>query len=575
MAAPQGIVFFAGVRSFLAANLTRTPGIFPNVCHLRVPPQPGGLPETGPLIWSYGGNTMQLQDCKLDKVDFAYDSSGRETWVLRILDPRWKWHVGGFISGNYNIRRGSGIVNASVRTPKELIRLFLDAMGEERWDTSQVKNDVFPEIELDYTLPAEGLAQLCEALGCQIFPKLNGRYSIEPIRRGAMLPVFGALTNAVTINPPERPDELRFASAPIRIQADIPLEPVAEDTDGEFRPITRLRFAPRGGWSRVDVESMNSVEPPMWRERARRDVFRLFRPIVNSNFGTTPAFGTGPRVRITSLEQILPLDDRQVEQVFRDGELRRKDAILWGTFWRRDAGGYNTFGTDQLRRNGLAQPPVALAGDPRVTVPYGFDIDRTRGLVRVSEALVRKVAGVAVPVGAGRSNPSFSILPPILFLRTSFNVRTPETRGILRAEFSRRSQQKKFGTKPRAIARDDVEAWTFLRPNGQIATNEREVERQANFYLDQEEQRYTVTDSQTADYAGLLPIELDGAVGQVTWAIDDAGYATTTVARHQEDPSKALTYEERQLNVATAALLRRDSRSVTSRSEADRLSRGT
>lgn len=577
--APQGIVLFNGVRAFLSAQYTRTHGVQPNVCTIRMAPQPGKLLESGTLTFTYGRTRLAFPDCKVDTVQFEYDSEGREIWTLNILDRRWKWRIGGHVSGYYNVRRGSGVVPATLKKPQELAKLCLDAMGEVRCDLRKLPNDAFPEIEWDYTLAADALEKLCQSLGCRLVLKLDDTLAIEKIGEGRALPTGGQLTNQSALDPPERPDEIRFVTARAKCQVDLDLEAVAEDEDGEIKPLFKTSYGPdirRAGidWNYYDLFA-NSILPQRVRELAKREAYRRYRIVCSKASPVSFYRPDRQRMLATDLAQITPTEELQLDKEFKNGELRRKPAVVWGTFWTEKDGGSNSYGPDGITRNPRFPNGLDLDDHPEWICPYEFDYDPVKGTIYFAEPITcrQRIGTIRIGDGAGGSNPHFAFSPAILKLRTTIGFREVDTRAWYRAAVGRRSRAKKFGTMPEILLHDDCEAWA-INVGDRLTTNLDEINESAKHYLDEKEREYEPDDSQAITYAGLLDIELDGAIQQVTWMIDDAGYATTAAHRNREDVLLAQTNAERQLFRGIQNALDMDARLLGERGARERLAKG-
>lgn len=568
MAPPQGLVTFAGIRSlpFMAANVVLTHGVGPNLSTIQIPPQPGRLIEGGSLELTYGGQRITLHDCKVDSVDMEKTSGGLEVWTLNILDRRWKWRMGE-ISGFYNVRRGNSIVPHTIRSARQLAALCLDAMGETRYSVAGVPAGQYPEVEWDYENPAQALGKLCDAIGCRVILKLNNTVAVVKAGEGARLPRGGnALRDAATVDPPERPDSLRFVGERILWQWDLILEAVAEEPDGRIVPLNSVSYAPprrlwagANKWALVDLTYMESVAPA-FRELAKRNVFRKYR--VRAGF-TVPGFGRA--VTAARLDDILPLESRQLEKELVTGEERRKDAAVWGVFALQDSGSNNNssgraFTADLIR-------------NPEAIYQRGFRLDTETGIVEFNEPIYRAVEnrtriGTLTDDVAPTTMTNYYYAPADLRLRTAFGIRDPGTSQWNHATIERRSPAMRFGTKPEYVKRSDVPLHIIYNPRRGIwVNNAAEYQQAGNSYLDEHERRYELDVPQGMTYPGLERIDLDGAVQQVRWQINENGTATDA-SRNREEPLLAPNYAERRLYQRTTEELlriREASRAVESK----------
>jgi hypothetical protein len=532
MTAPQGLAYFAGIQSLLSASMTLTHGISPSVATLTIPPQPGRLLKGGPLIFSYGRDRITLPDCTIDSIHISVDSSGRTVWNLSILDRRWKWKFAGRVSGYYNVRRGDRLVAGTEKSPRELAAICLRAMGETRYDVSRLPDDPRPEVEWDYDLPAEALARLCDSLGCRVILRLSNAVSIERVGVGRQLPLtLDTLSRSVEVDPPERPDELRFVAGRTRFQADFELEPMGREIDGTVKPLIKTSFTPVSGgrrtWLYADPPNFNNVYGTKPSERAKRELakanaFRLYR--IKTPFKLPYVKGSIP-----DLDRILPVETVQVEMMDVDGRPEPRPAWVYGRWYA----GVESGGDVESTVDGN------LPNKPRGLYTRPFRILQQTGLLEFQEPIYRQVLQTK-PV-EGRL-----VYPADIRLRVAVSLRNNENRGWLREEVRRKLPGPKSGTEPRYIRRDDVcHNIYYDHVKRRTTGNIREVKDQAKYYLDATEREYQLSMPQSVSLAGLKPISPDGAIQQVTWTISEEGFATTQIARNKEEALVAPSYKEK------------------------------
>lgn len=570
---PQGIVTFAGIQGlpFLDFNFTLTHGRSPNVFSIQIPPQPGGrLIQGGSVVITYGGQRVEFRSCKVDTVDAVRTNEGFEVWTLNILDRRWKWAFGE-ISGYYNVRRGGGIVDQTRKSARELCLLCLDAMGEQRPDVSAIPNDQFPEVEWDYANPSEALARLCDEVGCRIVLGLDDRVRLNKAGVGRPLPRGGtALEDALTLNPPERPDELRFVGDRTLRQADFKLEAVAEDTDGSIKLLSDVSYAPRdrgihrdgNKWALADLDAFECVEEKH-RERAKQNAYRKYRIVVPIR---VPA--PDGNIRVADINELLPIENDLLETEVVHGEERRKPAVVWGVYAMHDAGVLNS--------NEVRDPdrPDRFTGDlerhPDSIYHRGFKIDARLGIVEFSEPVF--MWETARRRFDGESIDESYMMPAEIHLRVAFGIRQKDTSAWTHFEIARRSPQRRFGTKPEYVKVPDVPLtyrWDARR--GRWIDNLREYRDAAKTYLDEHERRYETDTPQGMTWPGIVAVQPDGAIQQVTWSITERG-TTTRATRNLEEILVGKSYKERRLDEVTAEAVKR--RLLAARHEAERLGRG-
>jgi hypothetical protein len=241
-------------------------GVSPSVFVLTTIPQLAAPAERGDLVITDGLGAIRFRDCKVDSVSGTAGPQG-QTWVLSILDRRWKWR-GYRISGRYNQLDSRGkLVPWTIRSPEELAELCLEAMGERNYLirlpkglTSAAGKNVerflrpgenFPQslanppVNWDTVPPAEALARLADQYGCRVvWQPLTDRVLVVPLGEGLPLPEGLCEVIAPSLDVPETPEAVAVAGAPVPVQMRFPLEPVGEEWDGSLVPIDDLSYAP-------------------------------------------------------------------------------------------------------------------------------------------------------------------------------------------------------------------------------------------------------------------------------------------------------------------------------------------
>jgi hypothetical protein len=449
------------------------------------------------------------------------------------------------------VRRGTGqpppgapagpqnvqIVEGTEKKPQALAKLCLKAMGETRFDVSKMPNNTYPEIEWDYDLPAEALARLCDSLNCRVVLRLDDTVSIEPIGKGAELPKGQETEGGEEVDVPERPDELVLLGQQ-KFQLDLALEAVGRERWGEVKPIDKLSYAPAEGWGRPDWKFMQCVSNNYDREIAKETVFRWYR--IKKNFWV-PQLGWF----IRTLDEVLPIDDRQIDSHWTDGRWEPLPAWIYGRFYGGDEsprawidnGKINVF-------NILAAIVSQIVKFPKGLYTKPFSIDKERGIVMFSDPVFQLNTNYSHGTDNGKGG---WCMPAELRLRVSFSVRDADDWGWVRPEYRRKLGGAKSGAKPRYIVRDDVEFHSVEYPDGGKWDNEQPCKKIAETYLDAYEAEYTPKKPSSVGYAGFKKIDVDGAIQQVTWTRSEAGYATTRATRHREDIAFFPSHKERQL----------------------------
>lgn len=513
--ATQGLCEFPGIAQVIRAEYTLQHGITPGVCHLECVPQLTPIAAGGTLRFKFGGVLLEFPGCRVDQGSYRANSSGQIV-SLAIFDRRWKWRFGA-ISGEYNARQADNTIKAGrEKTPQELAILCLKAMGEPAYDVSQLPNDSRPHIAWDHEVPAQALAQLAEDLGCRVVLRLDNSVMIARTGFGEQLPIGGMpITEAgQTVDTPERPDRLRIVCAPSVYQIDIPLEAVGLDTDGRLKIVDELSYTPASGWGSQDSMFFSGVAAGAARELAKQTVWRWYRILAQNLDGSIPLVipGYGP---ITHRDLLLPLGTSQVEQYADAGangdELKAKPAEVYGTYYDGALAYANTMTT---------------FGDiPGRYYTGGFAIDAQLGLVKFGDAVYQLDA-------------DGNQVDAAIYLRTGVTVRDPITLAFERYSRDLVYPGGQWGTGPRAYKHDELEYQTITHydANGYVAWaehNETRLLQECDYYLAAANLEYQATQAISITYAGLVPINPDGAIQSVSWSVG-GGPATTRAGRNNE-----------------------------------------
>ncbi len=541
---------FPGINHVLRASYTLAHGISPGVALLDMVPQAGFQPAPGTLVLECGGTRLEFEDCLPARLGTIQMPEG-PTWRLVLFDRRWRWWYGR-AAGRYNLRFEDGRLIEAVRsgppedavwhTPREpqaLASSLLDALGEQGYDVSELPNDPRPRCEWDGIPPALVLADLCDALGTRIVLTSTGRVVLRRLGQGADLPDLPELIARNTLaGQLSGPCHLAVVCERTRWQVDLELEAVGLETDGRVRPIDDLSYRPAGGWGTVDLPHFCELADPRARELARASVFRWYRlklPVELRDAADQP-------LSIGTLAQ-LAIQDVQLDAA-ADGVLDRpRSAQVFGVWFAGgDAAAYQSPPANSAAQLGpLAVPPDDYS--LRAVYPGKFELDQRLGLVRFAEPVYK-----LVPAASGNgAQPAAAELR----LRTSVCARRPD-RSWLRHERVRTNPGAPPQAPVRYIDRPELALTIALQYDAstyQIAgtqSNLSALEQEADHYLDALELAWQAGPVETASYAGLLAIEPDGAIVQVSWSVGPDG-ATTHAARHQEPLDAEAAYTERRL----------------------------
>jgi hypothetical protein len=569
----QGLAHFTGINQLVGASMTLGHGIAPSSAVLRIAPQADFATEVGTLSFEYGTTTIEFHDCKLDRTSLKRDDGG-EVWELSILDRRWKWRFGQ-VSGRYNVRRddatiqtgdaagSEGMVVDTERTPRQLAAIYLDAMGESGYDVSELPDDARPAVDHDHDNPADALAELCDLLGCRIVLRLDGRVRIVPVGVGGDVPQEFLLEDSPAFNPPEKPDKIAVVCGPSSYQVDFPLEAVGLDTpDGDdaspgdtIRPIDQLSYMPAGGWSTADLPYFTNVGTSAsgaytsgLRSLAVKSVFRYYRIVTPVRI---PGYAGSPDEQVTRREQILPIFEEQVRVALENGDRAPLAAAVFGVWYP----GLDELANTQSELTPQGDGPSGEVPGQVLKTPFytrGFTIDAARGLVIFDEPVYRN----ATPAAA-----SVAVAPAQLVLRAKCQVRDGQSLAVDR-HVRERATGGELDTPTRYLKHEELvltHAPTYdpagyasypggggvdNRPVAAVATNVDEINEACDRYLDAALAEYELTLPRQVKAIGLRPLEMDGAIAQITYAVGSSG-ATTVVSRNSEAASFAVGHAER------------------------------
>src|SRR5690348_9551852 len=242
--------------------MTFSHGITPSVCLLRCSPQEKLPAEFGDLTITDGNETVVFPACKLQAIKIEKDDRGF-VWILEILDRRWRWNFG-VINGSYNQMTPFGrLIPWTIRSPKELAQLCLEAMGEQNYDISNLPNGIAypgpeypnpvinvsgvnPPVDWDGVPPAQALQQLADRCGCRIIYRWKtDDVLVTPVGRGNAVPAGSIAKSLPSLVAPLAPSGVGVIGSPTRYQCRLALTAVGKEWDGSYWPINLLSYAPQ------------------------------------------------------------------------------------------------------------------------------------------------------------------------------------------------------------------------------------------------------------------------------------------------------------------------------------------
>ena len=515
MSAPQGTFSFPAIEGVLSASVTVTNGISPSITSVTIEPKPG-MPRLGAAVWSCNGVPIRsfpnsvIQGLQVSRQD------GRTTWQLAIADRRWMW-ANGQISGEYNVPGDGGVIESTKKSPRELAELCLQAMDETGFDVSALPDTGELYVNWEVEVPAKALADVCDNYGCTVALLPNNTVRVVRIGDGAALP-GGALAVDETVEPANMPSQLIVLSAPVRWQLDFPLEAVGREEDGEIKPINDLSYTPADGWEKQSILDFGSI-PESDRENAKESVYRWYRIRALSE-GEPITELPDAVIDLEEEWQVLPVYDEFVTKLKSETQESNEKAIVWGRFHdAQGAGGLNI------------ETPVSINSfNRKLRNEQSHVVDAEIGVVKFSE-----------PVSFFDPNPAARTgeKPGELFIRCSVNLRDKDTRELQRM-FRSVVVDPTSPSPPKYLVRDDLIPRYLLinRAAGTWVDNREDIENQMDDYLEEELANFLTFPGASAQYAGFVFAENDGAIRQITYRIAN-GAATTEINRNTERPDRS------------------------------------
>jgi hypothetical protein len=227
-----------------------------------------------------------------------------------------------------------------------------------------------------------------------------------------MLPGLPAMEAGFGIDPPDPPDVCEILTAPNRYQADLLLEPVGLEVDGQIKKIESLSYKPppaKGGWKYIDADQMTGVAEK-FRPLALQSVFRWYRPKLPI---TLPGVGEP----VNNLDLILPLDSKQIERCKIDGRDEPRPPWVYGKFWE---------GTE-AREPSVDAVTKDLRNKPRNLYHGSFSIDVDTALVKFGDPVfdLREAPGIVA---------GYEVFPAQIYLRIACGLRHEDTRAWRRSK---------------------------------------------------------------------------------------------------------------------------------------------
>ncbi len=587
MAVNQAFLSYPGIIAWESFDFTDLCGITPAVCTIKCFPQDFPPDANGDLVISYNGNIIVIPNMHLDAIQYQANGGGKICSV-RLLDERWAWTFFQ-ITGHYNIKLPNGLVNPAheVTTQALAIKCF-EEMYVDNYDVSQLPDLARPEVDWESANAAQELQELVDSLGCKIVPQRStGTWVICNTGVGNNLPdglPYQDYGNG--IDPKETPDYLKVVTAPIRYQVCLGLEPIGRDVnnawtkmqDLSYKPLTTLAGVPLVtglpdsacgefgfDWvSQSHISAVRAVQPngsaKSPREFALSTVFKNWRiddtPTNASNSideatGENSFFLPGYNDMVTRKQ--LVVTDELVESYQDELDVdHARPAFITGRFFGAMIPRPNPNYPPGTRIDKQARNPDG--GDTEEPASFSMsidDIDTDRTICTTSKPMLTFY-------DRPKDSPLSSFGVAYLFLTCAVQVRDPDNWQPIRYE---RLLQIGNGSNPdfcQVLIKEDIMPWVINEyyPDGTqrgsisfdyvdpINNNKQEVDAMCDYYLQQYANTFYTVASQTRTYIGLFPIDMDGAIAQVTYRSGKGGH-DTIVSRGTEHKFEIPSYEQR------------------------------
>lgn len=502
---------------------------------------------------AFGDNTNKiiLRDCRLAGSVVSQTSSAINAQV-RYRDRRWRWKQSGTITETFNRRDSEGtlIDNIGIRAANanEIVNRLLNEMGETNFDVSEVSGDLFPQFEWYEERLDKALLDITDRLSLRICLFNDNKIKIKKALASGLIPqeLLGTeKTKTFAQDILDKPDRIRVAGRRERIQVDIQLVAVGEDSDGTIKELSDLTYAQGitvGKSTKEQLESAAKLEADLdIKETLRKAAAAWARSGFLYYQLPDPVVITYRRV---GTDGLVPGDDTETLEIPRD-----EAAFRWlpeiNEFQTGDDGVAKRLAPfvkgihltlDRESEFGAINPT-----DEEDRVKINFSIDHNLGILKFSKP-VWVLDGNNAMIGAD-----------LLLVGAFEGVATIFERVL---DFTNESDRIAVTRQVRVIYRDDL-VWEYLddpgtsetviTPSPTITANR----AKAKAYIDEIEEEYvTDDDARTRAYPGILDsVQPDGKIDQVTWRFDSAGSGTpdTTVSWGK---THDLTQETRRVRLA-------------------------
>lgn len=367
-------ITFPGIDRVLSMTYTVQHGHQPGTAYLRIAPQASLPTLRGTLSFTDGITSVSLTNCLIDQTGFEFDERGF-VQTVPIKDYRWMWQDA-IIIGSWNVRRPDQSIDvATERTPRQLLALLYNAMGATV-DVSGMPNSDRPMRVWEGQKAWSEAEKLLAEYNCALAPDFTTNATrVYRLGVGATLPVNTHLQGAnlgASYDPV--PDAIRLYAGETVYQGRIKLYPVALETDGSVLLAEDVSYKPEREWTSItnplDLIPTASATDYKLANKTVGYWFQIGELVGGASVLHLPDGNT-----VDSIQHILPLRRRILEQYVFDGNYYESPPRVHGTFW---TGGEDL---DSLENT----PPFTELEEP-------FEIDYELGIIKFRSPVWKKAA---------------------------------------------------------------------------------------------------------------------------------------------------------------------------------------
>ena len=331
-------------------------------------------------VLSFGTSRIVIRDCLADKSNVFLNTNGFSGTVV-FEDRRWRWSRYTRVSRHYNERNADGeIINAARYGLRDILRDLFTQIGEGNVDVSRVRNDFYPEVDVECVEVDKLIAQLTSEFAYEVCLG----FGLEPVRvwpRGIGFPPpsDGTVIMAAseTLDPPTNPRYVQTCFGRSIAQARLKLLAVGLDTNGQVKPLNNLSYTPTDGWSREPVSCPNVLDQygAAAHRLAKQTVWRWYVIDTYADGTLNNPDGSGT---LNDISQLLPLYDKLLEvQHSQTGQPHHPAPRVYGAHVAQAAPGIY----------------VNTAIGAEIEIP--FRLDRHRGIVQFERPVYQNTFGKA------------------------------------------------------------------------------------------------------------------------------------------------------------------------------------